>query len=31
MKKQGGLFDITMGAYDGTEVCKLVGTYRHAT
>ena len=27
MKKQSGLFDVTMGAYDGAEVCKLVGTY----
>ena len=27
MKKQGGLFDVTMGAYDGAEVCELVGTY----
>ena len=27
MKKQSGLFDITMGAYDGAEVCELVGTY----
>ena len=27
IKKQGGLFDVSMGAYDGAEVCKLVGTY----
>ena len=27
MKKQSGLFDVTMGAYDGGEVCELVGTY----
>ena len=27
MKKQSGLFDVKMGAYDGAEVCKLVGTY----
>ena len=27
MKKQSGLLDITMGAYDGEEVCELVGTY----
>ena len=27
IKKQSGLFDVTMGAYDGAEVCKLVGTY----
>ena len=27
MKKNGGLFDVTMGAFDGAEVCELVGTY----
>ena len=27
MKKQSGLFDVAMGAYDGQEVCELVGTY----
>ena len=27
MKKQSGLFDFTMGAYDGAEICELVGTY----
>ena len=27
MKKQSGLFDVTMGAYDGAEACELVGTY----
>ena len=27
MKKQSDLFDVTMGAYDGAEVCELVGTY----
>ena len=27
MKKQSGLFDVTMRAYDSAEVCKLVGTY----
>ena len=27
VKKQGGLFDVSMGAYDGAEVCELVGTY----
>ena len=27
MKKQSGLFDVTMRAYDGGEVCELVGTY----
>ena len=26
-KKQGGLFDVSMGAYDGTEVRELLGTY----
>ena len=27
IKKQGGLFDVSMGAYDRAEVCQLVGTY----
>ena len=27
IKKKGGLFDVTMGAYDGAEICELVGTY----
>ena len=27
MKKQSGLFDVTMRAYDGAEVCELLGTY----
>jgi hypothetical protein len=27
IKKDGGLFDVTMGAFDGAEVCELVGTY----
>ena len=27
MKKDSGLFDVTMGAYDGTEVCELIGTF----
>ena len=27
IKKEGGLFDVTMGAYDGAEVCELVGTF----
>ena len=27
IKKQSGLFDVTMGAYNGAEVCELVGTY----
>ena len=27
MKKGGEQFDITIGAYDGAEVCELVGIY----
>ena len=27
IKKNGGLFDVTMGAYDGAEICELVGSY----
>ena len=27
IKRDGGLFDVTMGAYDGAEVCELVGIY----
>ena len=27
IKKQGGLFNVSMGAYDGAEVCELMGTY----
>ena len=27
LKKRGGLFDVTMGAFDGAEICELVGTY----
>ena len=27
IKKESGLFDVTMGAYDGAEVCELVGTF----
>ena len=27
IKKNGGLFDVTMGAYDGAEICELVGTF----
>ena len=27
IKRDGGLFDVTMGAFDGAEVCELVGTY----
>ena len=25
--KKGGLFNVTMGVYDGAEVCELVGTF----
>ena len=27
MKRQSGLFDVTMGAFDGAEVCELVGSF----
>ena len=27
IKRDGGLFDVTMGAFDGAEICELVGTY----
>ena len=27
MKNDSRLFDVTMGAYDGAEECKLVGTF----
>ena len=27
VKKDNALFDVTMGSYDGAEVCELVGTY----
>ena len=27
IKKESGLLDVTMGAYDGSEVCKLVGSF----
>ena len=27
IKKDGGLFDVTMGAFDGAEICELVGTF----
>ena len=27
IKRDGGLFDVTMGAYDGAEVCELVGCF----
>ena len=27
VKKEGGSFDFTMGAYDGAEVCELIGIY----
>ena len=26
-KNKSGLFDVTMGCYDGAEVCELIGTY----
>ena len=26
-RKKGGLFDVMMGAFDGAEVCELVGSY----
>ena len=27
VKKEGGSFDVTMGAYNGAEVCELIGIY----
>ena len=27
INKEGRLFDVTMGAYDGAEVCELVGAF----
>ena len=27
VKRTGGLFDVTMGSYDGAEICELVGLY----
>ena len=27
IKNDSGLFDVTMGAYDGVEVCELVGSF----
>ena len=27
IKKEGGLFDVTMGAFDGAEVCETVGNF----
>ena len=27
IKKESGLFDVTMGAYDGAEVCELVAIF----
>ena len=27
IKRYSGLFDVTIGAYDGAEVCKLIGNY----
>ena len=26
-EKRGHLFDVAMGAYDGAEICELVGTF----
>ena len=26
-REKDGLFDVTMGSYDGAEVCELVGAY----
>ena len=26
-EKRGDIFDVAMGAYDGAEVCELVGTF----
>ena len=26
-KKESGLFDVTMGAYDGSEICELVASF----
>ena len=31
IKKGTGLFDVTMGCYDGAEICQLVGTFALAT
>lgn len=27
MREEGGSFDVTIGAYDGTEVCEIIGIY----
>ena len=27
IKRESGLFNVTMGAYDGAEVCELVGSF----
>ena len=27
VKKEGGSFDVTMGAHDGAKVCELIGVY----
>ena len=27
IKKEGGLFDVTMGAFDGAEACEVVGNF----
>ena len=29
-KNKAGLFDVTMGSFDGAEICELVGTYAYA-
>ena len=31
MKREGNLFDVTMGTYDGAEVCELVGIFKVQT
>ena len=28
VKRESGLFDVTMGSHDGAEVCELVGIYQ---
>ena len=27
IKKSGDMFDVTMGSFDGAEICELVGLY----
>ena len=27
IKKEGGLFDVSMGLFDGTEICEAVGNF----